>query len=1276
MATTAVLPTRHNVSTSCELRWTRPRFVAPNNCPFDPIESTRQTPFSQGSITLKGETTRTATAFKFKLLVQLLNRLDAARIKAQNASTPHPLDTGTASAIVKGWFAEHEAAIPRHGSSAVAFLSSLLLDKLPHRVYGIQAKTLTTIICPVLGLTEQRGRGQQLAAKAKEGILDFAECVQDVMREAENAVPLEQHEVTLDEIDEAFVQLAAKFRFATSATSRHAVHEKSSKIIAPIVKRLQSNEAKWFVRMLLKSYTPIELPDGLIMGCFHFLLPQILPYQNSLEAAIKMLGEPAFVSIPHNPPFSERDQYRHACAGHLTAELNVMIKRQDFRKARSLHECCNAAQGRKMSVERKYDGFHCQLHVDMSRRTPSFKIFSKSGKDQTANWTGLHSPIKTALGLTSPDCKIKHSCILEGEMLVYNREQGTIQHFDKLRKYVEYNGRTIGAEADSPRSPHDQFMLAFYDCLWHEKTLLDEPLSVRRQHLEAVVRPHEGVAILGERDIIDFRAANAKTAKRELQEYLQHCIYQRWEGLVLKRLDDSYFSERGNGHTGAIKLKPDYLRGVGDQVDVCIVGGRLDQTEAERVGGSLRWTSFYVACLTNKEDVQQYGSKMDFMILDTIDHGSISAAMIKELNFRGIGSGLKPSECQKYSVRIDRPDLKRTPPTVLFDKPFVIELTGAGFGKPLNAAFYWLKFPRDLKLHDIDRSPLETQSFEELQQMALASFAAVDPTEQEDIDMARRLMAADPKKHQRPPSESQETSTPSTVSVATTTPIPGVLPRPSQIPQTPSRPNRARTAEVQPTQGSAAGSSASTASIGMGIFRRGQAAERGRESPLVSHHPGRMAVNENPAQRSPDPGDVFTVSVSTQSMKRWNERLAEREANQSTPSRAVSSAAAGRSLALQSPDPADVSTISVSTQSMRRWNEQFARRDGCSSTPSRVVTFAVGGVVARQPPDPADVSPVSASSSGSTHLNPAVVRPPRTPAAPIAGANRRASRPGSSPSLAIVLSDSEEEGSHRGKRKRDSPDMVPVVYERVKQAEVAQLSNVQAGHENDKMPPPSKKRRPLGELNNVSATRGLDKMETVAKNPTDAQSHENRVAASTHEPAKSPQHAAPAPFDFNTAIFQHLLTEPSSDYGNTNEADSVILMHVPPDGLDECEAKSSLLRREVSRAYRSYQATARVDPIGSIPTDHRPRSAAPQRRLVLFYKDESIPHFRAAALGNARRSNTRELLPQDRMKEFFVGGVFLGIHPESEEVFGQRLEQCQTAMQWVQEMGTDIFLEL
>ncbi|KAH7141584.1 hypothetical protein B0J13DRAFT_637368 [Dactylonectria estremocensis] len=204
---------------------------------------------------------------------------------------------------------------------------------------------------------------------------------------------------------------------------------------------------------------------------------------------------------------------------------------------------------------------------------------------------------------------------------------------------------------------------------------------------------------------------------------------ERWEGFVLKGCDDAYFSF--NRSRPFIKLKKDYIPGLGDTVDFVIIGGRCDAGDEQELGiGSLWWTSFYIGCIENKDEVCCFNVKPRFRIIDMIDRYGISKENITYLNRYGyfIRAPFVKS-MPEFDVLFE--PIRRLQPVELFKHPFIVEVVGAGFDKPANIGYFALRFPRVLKVHE-DRSFMDTISFEELQEMAQRCLEIPDDGEQEE----------------------------------------------------------------------------------------------------------------------------------------------------------------------------------------------------------------------------------------------------------------------------------------------------------------------------------------------------------------------------------------------------------------------------------------------------------------------------------------------------------------------------------------------------------------
>lgn len=201
-------------------------------------------------------------------------------------------------------------------------------------------------------------------------------------------------QVTVMDIDTVLNIIAAACRFSSpelKTSSPFVAGANKLELLTSLYQRLQSREMKWFTRLILKNYAPVIIPEMFIYKSYHYLLPHILRVQDSLPAAIRLLQHGSLKDKRSMP----RELEQVCGLVHATRDLKpcvgVKIGRQQFFKARSIKHCCDMAQNRRMSVEKKYDGEYCQIHVDLTKGLANcIKIFSKSGKDSTTDRIKIH----------------------------------------------------------------------------------------------------------------------------------------------------------------------------------------------------------------------------------------------------------------------------------------------------------------------------------------------------------------------------------------------------------------------------------------------------------------------------------------------------------------------------------------------------------------------------------------------------------------------------------------------------------------------------------------------------------------------------------------------------------------------------------------------------------------------------------------------------------------------------------------------------------------------
>lgn len=262
-------------------------------------------------------------------------------------------------------------------------------------------------------------------------------------------------------------------------------------------------------------------------------------------------------------------------------------------------------------------------------------------------------------------------------------------------------------------------MIVFFDILLlDDDACLKLPHRQRRLLLQDVIKKIPGRAALAEQEVLDFGRPDSQ---HRLAVCFSNAIAQRWEGYILKACEEPYFPMYSAGVDNSfgrwIKLKKDYIPGLGDTVDLALVGASYDAQEAAAIKRSrkLRWTHFHVGCLLNKEQVVEAEAVPQFRLVDVIGRHSMHRDILLFLNQYGEFHARNPDGFEGFNLEFGHNGLPS--PSALFKKPFVAEMMGAGFEKPSGARYFALRFPRILKIHT-DRTFEDAASFRELQLLA------------------------------------------------------------------------------------------------------------------------------------------------------------------------------------------------------------------------------------------------------------------------------------------------------------------------------------------------------------------------------------------------------------------------------------------------------------------------------------------------------------------------------------------------------------------------------
>ncbi|KAH8731827.1 hypothetical protein GQ44DRAFT_698088 [Phaeosphaeriaceae sp. PMI808] len=624
--------------------------------------------------------------------------------------------------ITTNWFINQRQDLDDPTVNGGAVLSALFPHRRKDRVYGLQAPLLAKRLTTLLDFSH----GQKaLFNDWKTGqIGDLGAYTERAMATWDGTFQTKQV-IPIERIERLLVQLAAKYRFSDAAVRKQRDWQTNTNTeMKNIFIRLESWEAKWLVRLLLRDHSTIELDERHVCGQYHFLLPDLLMFQNDFDAVFGMLRR-ELSGYPATPLPSEETALRIEAAQKLNAVVGVKVGRPTFYKAWSFEHCFRLLGNRAWASEIKYDGEYCEIHVDMDQSPNNIKIFSKNGKDATTDRGMLHSTIRSALRMGRADCLFKSKCVVLGEMVVYSDREKKILPFSKIRKHVSRSGSFLGTWQDSLPHAWEHLMIVFFDVLVVDsQATLRHSFQNRRNVLRKLVSAVPGRSMRSEWTLLDFKAGGGM---EDLKQAFARTLARRQEGLVLKPLHAPYFpllTEQGNGHAKFfVKMKKDYLGDMGgerDFGDFAVVGASFDPQIAPQSGLiPLHWTHFYLGCCMNQTAVRGTGAKTRFKIVAVLGLDTcIPKSDVKYLNIQGYvrqvpvrSGGLNDVFEVEYCIGLQ----KRM--TVVFKKPFVAEVLGGGFEKLPNEDFEMLRHPRMKKVHH-DRTWEDCVTMEDLVRMA------------------------------------------------------------------------------------------------------------------------------------------------------------------------------------------------------------------------------------------------------------------------------------------------------------------------------------------------------------------------------------------------------------------------------------------------------------------------------------------------------------------------------------------------------------------------------
>lgn len=449
------------------------------------------------------------------------------------------------TAIVSQFFLEILQQLTVDKLVKIVYLS---INKLgPDYAQGLELGLGETILIKAISECYGRSPAKIKAEMVKSGDLG------DIAQKSRSMQPPMFKPAPLD-IDTVFenLQQIAKSNGKDSQSKKIGLIKKMLSACDP-----KANEAKFLIRSLAGKLRIGIAEKTLVVG----LAQAFVNFENKTNKRInpdklaeaEEIVKEAISRVP-NYEVVLKKAYEHGIYNlldHVHVTPGIPLKAMLAKPTKSIGEIFDRFQDAEFTCEYKYDGFRAQVHV-LSDGT--VKVYSRNLEDMTETYPDLVSIVNE---FTTDKSSV--SFILDCEAVAWDRIQHKILPFQRLttRKRKDVNEEDITVN----------ICLYAFDLLYfQDESLLTRSLADRRKLLHDKFKPID--------EKFQFATAKDSSSNLEvLQTFLDQSIKDSCEGLMVKMLNgpDSFY-EPSKRSRNWLKLKKDYLAGVGDSLDLVVIG--------------------------------------------------------------------------------------------------------------------------------------------------------------------------------------------------------------------------------------------------------------------------------------------------------------------------------------------------------------------------------------------------------------------------------------------------------------------------------------------------------------------------------------------------------------------------------------------------------------------------------------------------------------------------------------------------------------------------------
>lgn len=437
-------------------------------------------------------------------------------------------------------------------------------------VYGLKEQTIAKRVVKLLkisdnssdakSLTNWKNPGQTAASRMAG---DFAgRCYQSLAKRVE----LDRGNLLISRVNELLDQLAASSREADQLP-----------IFDDFYLHMSALEMQWLIRIILKQMR-VGASERSVLTAWHPDGMDLFNVNSDLRDVCRQLTDKD-IRLGED---DHRLRIMHNFMPQLAPTANNALTWDKIVGALKL-----PADDPTFWMEEKVDGermlMHVQLNDDGEYR---FKFWSKRGKDYTYLYGESVDDDNSALTRHLGDAfRGVPNCILDGEMVGFDPKKGEMVTFGTLKTHAIY-AQANPHDEERPRPLYRVFDVLLYD----DKDLTATKLKNRHQLLEYIIKDVPGR--------FEIHPHQVCTSPSEIEPYLRQIIQTSAEGIMLKNPDAEYYLNSRPFHW--IKIKPDYMKDYGENLDCVIIGGYYG---TGRRGGML--SSFLCGLRASKREIDQ-----------------------------------------------------------------------------------------------------------------------------------------------------------------------------------------------------------------------------------------------------------------------------------------------------------------------------------------------------------------------------------------------------------------------------------------------------------------------------------------------------------------------------------------------------------------------------------------------------------------------------------------------------------------------------------------------